>query len=89
MLKLRTLLASTLALSLVACCNNSEPTLSQRMVESHGLGDFYCNRHYQETSLQVPLLPTAQLSIGLRVLAKLSGKYPTVWKVCRKKMVQK
>lgn len=27
--------------------NQSEPLYSQSMVEAHGLGDFYCNRHYQ------------------------------------------
>lgn len=35
---------------LVACSqqqDNDAVIWSQRMVESHGLGDFYCNRHYQ------------------------------------------
>lgn len=35
---------------LIACGKQSEDNAviwSQKMVESHGLGDFYCNRHYQ------------------------------------------
>lgn len=37
------------ALMMGACCTQpAEPTLSQQMVEAHGLGDFYCNRNYQE-----------------------------------------
>ena len=44
-LTLTTLLA---ALALTACTTQSaEQPLSQQMVEAHGLGDFYCNRHYQ------------------------------------------
>ena len=35
------------AASMTACNQPAEPTLSQQMVEAHGLGDFYCNRHYQ------------------------------------------
>ena len=40
-----------LAVLLVAagCSGNAQQEKwSQRMVESHGLGDFYCNRHHQE-----------------------------------------
>ncbi|MCD8185779.1 MAG: glycoside hydrolase family 88 protein [Rikenellaceae bacterium] len=35
-------------------CTTTEPseTWSQKMIESHGLGDFYCNRHYQETLVE-------------------------------------
>lgn len=44
--KIFALLAALLGLT--ACNQPSEPTLSQQMVEAHGLGDFYCNRHYQE-----------------------------------------
>ncbi len=45
----RLLLAAT-ALALAACCGRPvEKSYSQRMVESHGLGDFYCNRHYQDS----------------------------------------
>lgn len=38
------------SLLLWACSPNKEesPKWSQKMVESHGLVDFYCNRHYQE-----------------------------------------
>ncbi len=44
-LTLTTLLA---ALALTACTTQpAEQPLSQQMVEAHGLGDFYCNRHYQ------------------------------------------
>lgn len=50
MLKLKTFILGALALSLAACnAGNGEPTYAQRMVESHGLGDFYCNRHYQDS----------------------------------------
>ncbi len=48
-MKQRTIFALMLSvLGLTACTQPSEPTLSQQMVEAHGLGDFYCNRHYQE-----------------------------------------
>ena len=29
--------------------DNSATLYSQRMVEAHGLGDFYCNRHHQDS----------------------------------------
>lgn len=47
----RRLLLAAAALGLVACHDEApaEKTYSQRMVESHGLGDFYCNRHYQDS----------------------------------------
>lgn len=44
-----------LAVSLLLCaCGSNKPqkdtaTYSQKMVESHGLQDFYCNRHYQDS----------------------------------------
>ncbi len=45
-----------LAVSLLLCaCNPAKQqeettaTYSQKMVESHGLGDFYCNRHHQDS----------------------------------------
>lgn len=44
-----------LAISLLLCaCGSNKPqkdtaTYSQKMVESHGLKDFYCNRHYQDS----------------------------------------
>lgn len=34
----------------VACSGQPEPKpYSKQMVEAHGLGDFYCNRHYQDS----------------------------------------
>lgn len=39
-----------LPLAMVGCVEEQDSNTviwSQRMVESHGLGDFYCNRHYQ------------------------------------------
>lgn len=46
----RLLLTTAAALGLAACCNTpAEATWSQKMVEAHGLGDFYCNRHYQDS----------------------------------------
>lgn len=46
----RTLLSAAAAAALAACGTpTAEPTYSQRMVEAHGLGDFYCNRHYQDS----------------------------------------
>ncbi len=42
-----------LAVAVVGLAASDEPvpekTYAQRMVESHGLGDFYCNRHYQDS----------------------------------------
>ena len=35
------------ALLLMGCTQPQEQPYSQQMVEAHGLGDFYCNRHYQ------------------------------------------
>lgn len=45
----RTLLLAAATAALAACCDNSETLYSQRMVEAHGLGDFYCNRHHQDS----------------------------------------
>lgn len=42
------LLPALLLAAAFAGCTKSEKW-SQRMVESHGLGDFYCNRHHQDT----------------------------------------
>ena len=41
MLKLKTMIMGALALALVGCNTPTEPTYAQRMVESHGLGDFF------------------------------------------------
>lgn len=49
MLKINHIVASLMALALVGCAAPAPKPLSQRMVESHGLGDFYCNRHYQDS----------------------------------------
>ncbi len=35
-------------LMLMLSCSSGEKPYSQQMVESHGIGDFYCNRNYQE-----------------------------------------
>lgn len=45
----RTLLLAATAAALAACCDNTATLYSQRMVEAHGLGDFYCNRHHQDS----------------------------------------
>ncbi len=38
------------ALALTACTGQPQPKpYSKQMVEAHGLGDFYCNRHYQDS----------------------------------------
>ena len=50
MLKLKSLILGAVAVALVGCATQpEEKTYAQRMVESHGLGDFYCNRHYQDS----------------------------------------
>ncbi|MDO4758983.1 MAG: glycoside hydrolase family 88 protein [Rikenellaceae bacterium] len=44
------MLVAAVGAMLVGCAQQpAEKPLSQRMVESHGLVDFYCNRHYQDS----------------------------------------
>lgn len=45
----KNLIWALLPFLLIACMPQEDAAViwSQRMVESHGLGDFYCNRHYQ------------------------------------------
>ena len=50
------LLAASILL-LTACQANKQnetTAYSQQMVESHGLGDFYCNKNYQEKLAEAP-----------------------------------
>ncbi|MDR0419281.1 MAG: glycoside hydrolase family 88 protein, partial [Prevotellaceae bacterium] len=42
------LLAATLILTICSCSSSKSEKWSQKMVESHGLKDFYCNKAYQE-----------------------------------------
>lgn len=52
-MKTKQLFVLLAAAMLAACCSQSqEKPYSQQMVEAHGLGDFYCNRHYQENLAQ-------------------------------------
>jgi len=46
---MRKYLLLAIPLFMLSCASNKteEATWSQKMVESHGLGDFYCNRHHQ------------------------------------------
>lgn len=45
---MKKLLLAVLVIATACTTAEQKDVWSQKMVESHGLGDFYCNRHYQE-----------------------------------------